>query len=127
MMPGMMSNHPRLLRICLSALFVLLPVVCAHAAGSDGIWDGTLDLGILGEARISVEAKGASASITGLDENWSGVKATVADTGTEAGGRTVLNASSIGATFQGEPSRDGKRLEGSWTQSGRRSARRSAC
>jgi serine-type D-Ala-D-Ala carboxypeptidase/endopeptidase len=115
----MMSGHTLLLRICLSTLFALLPAVSGHAAGIDGTWDGTLDLGILGEVRISVEAKGGSASIMSPDQNWSGVKATVADTGTEAGARTVLNAASIGATFRGEPSRDGKRLKGNWTQSGR--------
>lgn len=112
---SMMSGHTLLLRICLSTLFALLPAVSGHAAGIDGTWDGTLDMGILGEARISVEAKGGIASITSPDQHWSGVKASVA----EAGGRTTLSADSISATFRGEPSRDGKALAGSWTQSGR--------
>ncbi len=111
----MMPGYTLLLRICLSTLFALLPAVSAHAAGIDGTWDGTLDIGILGEARISVESKSDTASITSPDQHWNGVKATVI----EAGGRTTLNASSISATFRGEPSRDGKTLAGSWTQSGR--------
>jgi CubicO group peptidase (beta-lactamase class C family) len=111
----MMSGHTLVLRVCLSAMFALLPAASGHAAGIDGTWDGTLDLGILGEARISVEAKGGSATIMSPDENWSDVKATVA----KAGGRTILNAAAIRATFRGEPSRDGKVLAGSWTQRGR--------
>jgi D-alanyl-D-alanine-carboxypeptidase/D-alanyl-D-alanine-endopeptidase len=104
-----------LLRIYLSALFALLPAASGYAAGIDGAWDGTLDLGILGAARISVEAKDGSALIGSPDENWRGAKATVA----KAGKQTTLNAGSIGATFRGEPSPDGKALTGSWTQRGR--------
>ena len=105
----MMSGHTLALRICLSALFALLPAVSGHSAGIDGTWDGTLDLGILGEARISVVTKDGTASITSPDQHWSGVKSAVAETG----GRTTLNAASISATFRGEPSRDGKALAGS--------------
>jgi D-alanyl-D-alanine-carboxypeptidase/D-alanyl-D-alanine-endopeptidase len=111
MMPGRIP----VLRICLSAVFALLPVVSGQAAGIAGAWDGTLDLGILGAARISIEAEGNSASISSPDQNWNDVKATVE----EAGGRTTLNAGLIGATFRGKPSRDGKALTGSWTQGGR--------
>lgn len=110
-----MSGHALVLRICLSPLFALLPAASGHAAGIDGTWDGTLDLGILGEARISVVTKDGTASITSPDQHWSGVKAAVAETG----GRTTLNAASISATFRGKPSRDGKALAGSWTQRGR--------
>ena len=111
----MISGRTLLLQICFSTFFALLPAVAGHAASIDGTWDGTLDLGILGEARISVVAKNGSASIMSPDQNWSGVKATIA----EAGGRTTLNAASISAAFQGESSRDGKALAGNWTQSGR--------
>jgi D-alanyl-D-alanine-carboxypeptidase/D-alanyl-D-alanine-endopeptidase len=113
--PRMISAHIRLLRICLSSLIALLPAVYAHAAGIDGTWDGTLDLGIQGETRISVEAKNGSASIASPDQTWSPVKGTIA----EAGGRTTLNAASIGVTFRGEPSQDGTALTGSWAQGGR--------
>jgi D-alanyl-D-alanine-carboxypeptidase/D-alanyl-D-alanine-endopeptidase len=106
---------PRLLlRICLPALFAL-PAASGHAAGIDGTWDGTLDLGILGEARISIAAKNGTAAITSPDQHWTDVKAAVA----KVHGRTVLDATSINATFRGNPSRDGKALVGSWTQRGR--------
>jgi serine-type D-Ala-D-Ala carboxypeptidase/endopeptidase len=112
---SMKSGHTLLLRICLSTLFALLPAVSGYAAGIDGTWDGTLDLGILGEARISVATKDDITSITSPDQHWSGVKATVAG----SGGRTTLNAASISATFRGELSRDGNALAGTWSQSGR--------
>src|SRR5258708_2042261 len=110
----MMPRHTLLLRICLSILFAL-PAISGHAASLDGTWDGTLDLGILGEARISVVAKDDTASITSPDQHWSGVKAIIAGTG----GRTTSNAPSIKGTFLGDPSRDGKALTGNWTQNGR--------
>jgi D-alanyl-D-alanine-carboxypeptidase/D-alanyl-D-alanine-endopeptidase len=96
-------------------LFVLLSAVCVQAADIQGAWDGTLDVGILGETRISIEIKGGSAAITSPDRTWRDIKATVS----EGGGLTVLNAALIGAAFRGKLSPNGKTLVGSWTQGGR--------
>lgn len=110
-----MFSHAFVLRFCLSIFFGLLLTTSCQAANINGTWDGALDLGILGEARISVVAKGDTATITSPDERWSDVNATIAGTG----GLTTLNAPSIKATFLGKPSGDGKTLVGTWTQRGR--------
>jgi CubicO group peptidase (beta-lactamase class C family) len=103
------------IRFCFSLSFALLATLPVQAAGITGAWDGALDLGVLGETRVTLNANDDPATITSPDRHWSGVKTSLQ----AARGQIIVSADSIKANFRGQLSRNGETLSGQWTQDGR--------
>jgi CubicO group peptidase (beta-lactamase class C family) len=102
-------------RMPLRVIAVLLTTLSTSAAPASAVWDGTLDLGILGEARVSINLSTDTTSISSPDNHWSDVKANSSHTG-----QTItLSAPSIGVNFNGQVASDGATIVGTWIQSGR--------
>jgi uncharacterized protein len=96
---------------------VLMPV-SARAQSVAGDWMGTLDTGAIKLRlvfHIAETAKGLAATLDSLDQNTKGVPV---GNVTLTGSTLTLEIPQIGATFEGQRSADGARIDGRFTQRG---------
>jgi uncharacterized protein len=101
------------------AILLLLSAatLSAQPASVEGLWQGTLDAGVLSLRLVFHVHRSPSGQLTStmdsLDQGASGV---LVQTTTFADGKLRFALSDIGATFEGALSADGKQLAGTFTQ-----------
>ena len=96
-----------------------LPLTLSRAAKSDldGAWSGTLDAGqkLRLMFHIASTAAGLTATLDSLDQSAKGIPISKV---TRKGSSVVMECDAVGGKFEGELSKDGTTLTGSWSQGG---------